>query len=348
MPEATAAAVPAPEAPAGAAVPATAPKRKGVPPGIYFGMTNEAYHADSALGSTNLRKLANNPADYWYESTYNPLREPETVTPAKRRGQAMHALTLEGLKAFEKQYICGARHADGMTPSEKGAATKAANAKAAALGKEALPSDDYDRVMIAGAMITKNPKLASAFEGGAPEVSVFWERDGVMFKIRIDYLKPRGIGDLKSITNIHSKAFADACHDAIANYRYDVQAAHYLDGRAQMPQLIADGLMFAAATAASAQPAAHQELLKGVAAAKSFGFQWVFFAAEGAPLTYSKIMSPANPMVAYAREEIQTAVRNYKAFMDKFGLDQIWLEDVEPTELNMDEMPPWWGRTRRK
>src|SRR5262249_31124415 len=154
------------------------PKPKGLKPGIYFGLSNDAYHADPALGSTNLRKLASNPSDYWYESPFNPLKEPETTTPAKVRGQAMHCLTLEGEPAFDRLYVCGARHEPGATSSKKGAATKAANARALALGKTALPSDDFDRIVIAGAMISKNPKLAGAFQGGAPEVSVFWEHEG--------------------------------------------------------------------------------------------------------------------------------------------------------------------------
>ncbi len=188
-------------------------------------------------------------------------------------------------------------------------------------------------------MISKNPKLSGCFQGGAPEVSVFWMRDGIMYKIRIDYMKPRGIGDLKSITNIHSKPFADACHDSIANYRYDVQGTHYLDGRAQMPRLIAEGLVFGPHDA---------ELLKKVQDAKSFAFQWVFFAADKAPLTYSKILSPANPLVQLGQEEIRLAIANYRRFMEAFGPDTMWLELEEPTELNLDELPGWFGRTRRK
>lgn len=334
-----------------AAIPVAATKRKPFGPGIYFGMSNEDYHADPALGSTNLRKLANNPCGYWYGSPYNPTREIEKRTPARIRGDAMHKLTLEGEAMFSRYYMCGARHTDSMTASEKGTATKAANAKAAALGKESLPSDDYDRVRIAGAMISKNPKLAGAFQGGASEVSVFWERDGVMFKIRIDYLKPRGVGDLKGCANKKGKAFADACHDDIAGYRYDTQGAHYLDGRAQMPALITNGLVYTIDPTGGAKVHAsdqNSDLLKKVAEAKSYAFQWVFFATEGAPLTYSKILSPANPLVEIGRDEIRIAVRNYRTFMDKFGPDQMWLEDVEPSELSLDEMPGWFARTRRQ
>ncbi len=297
-------------------------KTAAIKPGIYFGMTNEAYHADPALGSTNLRKLANNPSDYWYGSPLNPNREIDKDTPARVRGRAMHVLTLEGEQPFDAEYICGARHSPDMSPSEKGAATKAANARAAASGKIALPSDDYDRIVIASAMITKNPKLKTVFQNGAPEVSVFWARDGVMFKARYDYMKPRGIGDLKSITNTRDKPFPDACHDDIANRRYDMQGAHYLESRAHLPKLHADGLVFGDHDAS---------LLKKVAASPEFAFQWIFFAADKAPLTYSRILSPENAMVQIGQAENQIAVQNYLRYMADFGPDQMWLLIEEPT-----------------
>jgi hypothetical protein len=323
----------------------TAAKPVPTRPGIYFGMPNEAYHADPALGSTNLRKLANNPSDYWYESPLNPHRDIEKVTPARVRGAAMHTLVLEGEPAFDKLYLCGPHHSDDMSPSEKGAATKAANQKAAASGKTMLPAEDYDRIAIAGAMITKNPKLATVFTGGAPEVSVFWERDGIMYKVRFDYLKPRGIGDLKSITNTRDKPFPDACYDAIANYRYDVQGAHYLEGRRQMPQLIKDGLVFRDPSA-DIRADQYTDLLEKVAAAPKFAFQWIFFQSDKAPVTYSAILSPANPMVRLAEEEIIRAEQNYRRYMTEFGPDQMWLLIEDPKEIELESMPGWFGRRR--
>ena len=301
-------------------------------------MSDEDYHADPALGSTNLRKLANNPSDYWYESPFNPHREIEKVTPARTRGKAMHKLVLEGEPAFDQLYLCGPHHSEDMSPSEKGAATKAANAKAAATGKIMLPAEDYDRIAITAAMITKNPKLKTVFQNGAPEVSVFWAADGVMYKTRFDYLKPRGIGDLKSITNTRDKPFPDACYDAIANYRYDVQGAHYLDGRGQMAQLAADGCVYG-----QHDP----DLLRKVVTSPEYAFQWIFFQSDKAPVTYSAILSPENAMVQLAREELAIATQNYLRYMTEFGPDQMWLLIEDPQEIALEEMPGWFGRTRR-
>jgi hypothetical protein len=307
--------------------------------GIYFDLDEDEYHADPALGSTDLRKLLGNPCDYWYESPMNPHREIDKDTPARARGRAMHKLVLEGEASFDKIYMRGPQHSDDMTASEKGAATKAANAAAAKLGKEVLPAKDYDRVAIASAMITRNPKLATAFLGGAPEVSVFWTRDGIRRKARLDYLKPRGIGDLKSVINTMEIAFPAACRRAIANYRYEMQAAHYLEARAEIPKFFADGMVFP-----STDLDKWRDVLRKCAEAKAFAFQWVFFQSDKAPVTWSRILSPANPIFDIAQREIELATDNYKAFMDKFGPDSMWLLLDDPEELAMEEMPGWWGR----
>lgn len=303
--------------------------------GIHLGLDEDRYHADPALGSSDLRKLRRNPTSYWYESAYNPNRPADKDTPARVRGRALHKLVLEGEAAFDKLYCCGARHEEDMTPSEKAAATKATNASAAAKGLVALPAADYDRIIIASAMITMNPELKSAFTGGLPEVSVFWERDGVRRKARYDFLKPRGIGDLKGCANTKNLAFPHACINDITNYAYHVQAAHYLEGRSLVPQMIADKMVHGADDA---------DLLKKVAEAKQFAWQWIFYQMEGAPITWSSILSPQNPILEIARRQIEEATDNYKAYMDKFGTDQMWLLIEKPQELAIEDLPSWFGR----
>lgn len=304
--------------------------------GIYFDLNEEAYHESSALGSTDMRNLLNNPPNFWWDSPMNPSREPDSDTPARLRGRGMHKLVLEGQAAFDALYMRGPQHSPDMTPAEKSAATKAVNAEAKKIGKEVLPAKDYDRIAIASAMITRNPKLATAFLGGAPEVSIFWTRDGVRRKARLDYLKPRGVGDLKSVVNTRQISFKAACRLAIATYAYEIQAAHYLEARAQIPQLFADGLVFPSTDADK-----WRDILRKCAETKVFAFQWVFIESDKAPVTWSRILSPANPIFEIAQREIELATDNYKEFMDRFGPDQIWLDLEEPGELDMSELPAW-------
>lgn len=309
--------------------------------GIYLDMPFREYLDDGSLGSTDHRLVGTNPADYWFNSHHNPNRPARKDTPATIRGTAVHTLVLYGSTAFSETYMRGAEHTDDMTPAEKGALTKAANKRAAELRKIALTADVYDNVAIASAMIAKNPKLAPAFTGGLNEVSVFWrERDPgssvvVPKKCRLDTVKVRGLGDLKSITNPLDKPFAQACRDRIAGYRYDVQAALYMEGRRQMARLYREGQVFGDCDA---------DLLKRICESKSFGWQWVFWQAEGAPITHSWNLSPGNPLLDVAQGFIDRADANYRAYVDQFGLDEMWLQVEEPTELYLEEMPAWFAR----
>lgn len=332
---------PAPSSPAAIAAATAAPKLFA--PGIYFGLDETTYHKDPSLGSSNIRDLWYSPTDYWWGSVHNPDREEDEdeSTAAQERGKAMHKLVLEGEAAFDQIYVRGPSHGPGMSPSEKGAATKAGKAKAAALGKTMLAGVDYDRTVIAGAMIARNPHLAPAFKDGLPEVSLFWREDvdgmEVPCKARIDWLKPRGLGDLKSITSWRRIEFKRACREAITNSRYDMQAAHYMRGRAHVAKFVAD----------SAVHGNHDKaLLKKVAAEKGWAFQFIFFQASRSPITHSVIITPheANPLYQQAERDVSAALASYRENVQRFGLSTPWLTAEPPTELAIEEMPAWYGR----
>ena len=305
-------------------------------PGIYFGLEEKPYHDDPSLGSSDEHKLANNPSSYWFESWMNPNRPADKSTPAQERGKAVHALVLYGEAEFDRRYVRGADHDDGMSPAEKAALTKAANAKAAKLGLIALPAQTYDNIAIASAMMAKNPRLANALVGGLNEVSVFWRDpgNGLPKKARIDCLKPRGVGDLKSLANKYGKPFPRACLDTVRWDRRDIQAKHYLDARAMIPKLAADGCVHGDHDAA---------LLKAVVASKEWAWQWVWWQAEGAPITFSKVLSPANPLLEVSAATIAKADASYAEYMERFGPHEMWLLQEEPTELYLEELGPFFG-----
>lgn len=314
-------------------------------PGVYFGLDEETYHADPSLGSSNLKTLAKNPSSYWFTSHMNPRRPADKDTPARIRGRAVHQLVLYGEDHFDGNFMRGAVHVDDMTPAEKSAATKAANIAAAKAGKTALNAEVYDNIVIASAMIAKNPKLATALRNGMNEVSIFWQEQAtspvtgeivtIPLKARYDCLKPRGIGDLKSITNMHDKPFDRCCIESISNYRYDVQAKHYLNARPLLSKFIMEGRVFG-----DHDPA----FLKRVTVAKSWGWQFVFWQAEGAPITFSKSLSPGNPLLELAEGVLIKAKENYVEYMERIGPNEMWLLAEEPSELYLDEMPGWHGR----
>lgn len=307
--------------------------------GVYFGLAEDEYHADPSLGSSSLKLLAKNPSSFWWGSWMNPRKPSDKDTPARLKGRAVHQLVLYGEDEFDRNFMRGATHTDDMTPAEKGAATKAANAQAAASGRAALNADVYDNIAIASAMISKNPQLATALRGGINEVSVFWheEIDGMVvpLKARFDCLKPRGVGDLKSLANKFEKPFERACIDAIVNYDYVLQAEHYLNARGLVPKFAKQGFVFGDHDA---------ELFAKIVASTTYAWQWIFWSSEGAPVTASRVLSPGNPLFEVAGAQIKRAKTNFVEYMKKFGTQEMWLLQEEPTELYMEDMPPWFGR----
>lgn len=308
-------------------------------PGVYIGMPDTVYHADPSLGSSNLRKVAISPPDFWFSSFMNPAREDDKDTPARLRGTAVHVLVLYGEEAFSQGYL-RIPHTNDMSSGEKGAMTKKYNAAAATSQRIALPAKVYDNVAISSAMISRNKELSRALVGGINEVSIFWidEETGIPLKARLDCLKPRGVGDLKSITNRLDKSFPQACRDSIATYRYDGQAAHYMEARARIPAFVANKQVFAI----NGKPYDF-DYLRIVAAEKEYAWQWVWWQAEGAPITYSRVLSPKNPMLENGRGLINRGKAQFLAFNDAFGSD-VWVLEEAATELYQEEMPGWYAR----
>jgi len=297
--------------------------------GIYFDLPAPDYHADPALGSTDIKRLLASGADYWWSSPLNPNKE-ERSTPSLEFGKAVHKLVFEGHQAFAAKYV--------RRPPDIARLTEKKKLELFPNNETVLDEDDFDRIIISGELIARNSELATAFEGGMPEVSVFWltptsDAGPVRCKARFDYLKVRGIGDLKSIRNNYGRPFAEACKRAIIDYRYDLQAAHYLEGRGEFRNLIAHGLVYG-----DHDP----EWLARCAASPTFAWQWVFYQAEGAPITWSRSLSPGNPILDIAFRDRTHALGVYCEFRDAFPAGEMWTLQEPVTELEIDEMPRWY------
>lgn len=326
-------------------IPATG--AKVIPFGIHFGLDEALYHADPGLGSGDIRLLAKNPYSYWFYSAMNPMRPSPPEKEHFVYGRALHKLVFEGREAFDRQFMSG-ENQEGMTTAEKSASTRATNATAALAGKLALKWDDYARILLAGAMITKNPHLSSVFSGGHSEVSFFWMRAGVRLKARFDYLKctkrqfgmVAANGDLKSVANEKQNDFATECYNAIARYRYDAQAAHYLDGLMTLPRAVKAGAVFIHDGRQIDQEWIDRFLSPGLL----FGWQWLFLQKTGAPITHSMTLSPNNQILDTGRDVVRRGIENYKRCMETFGTEEMWISLEEPREATIESMPGWFGR----
>jgi hypothetical protein len=81
------------------------------PPGIYFGMPEELYHALPALSSHGAKDLASSPMLYWSRSTFlsELARKREKERKEKERahytmGKAYHCRIMEGLTEFNRRF----------------------------------------------------------------------------------------------------------------------------------------------------------------------------------------------------------------------------------------------------
>jgi hypothetical protein len=336
-----------------------------LPDGVYFGLPNDQYHADPALGSGGIRDLLSGGPTYWWNSVLNPNRK-RKATRALDFGAACHTMVLEGAATFHAQYArtpdpegalvtlkdlqayLAERH-EVKVPRNKADAIKQVRVIAEpgvrvydeevseieASGRTMLSDDDFARIVVASAVITKNPHLKTAFVGGFPEVSIFWTANGVRYKCRPDYLKPRAIGDLKTIGQTMGKPFVPACREAIARYNMPVQASHYLEGRSKIPALAAEGRVFGEVPDAA--------LWRKVVETECVGWAWVFIQSVEAPLTWSTSVQPVNPLIQAAGMEVARATETYVDFMRRFGPSNMWLLAEPVTELDQSELPAWFG-----
>ena len=180
-------------------------------------LSNEDYHARPEISKSSL-DMIHKSMDHFHA----PRKPP---TPKMEFGTAFHTLILEP-KKFDKQYMSGS-NLDGRTTEGK-AENKKLKEEAEETGKKVLKHDDYENLMRMKEKTEKHPRFSSYFEQGEPEVSVFWEMQGVGCKCRPDWMINGGdyIIDLKTANDASVEGFSRS----IANFRYHVQDAWYTKG----------------------------------------------------------------------------------------------------------------------
>jgi hypothetical protein len=76
-------------------------------PGVYIGLSAEAYQRDAAIGSTALKTIAHSCPRWWWSSVHNqidPPPPPKTDPTWARLGTALHVCLLEGIDVFSECY----------------------------------------------------------------------------------------------------------------------------------------------------------------------------------------------------------------------------------------------------
>ncbi|HEY8066574.1 MAG TPA: PD-(D/E)XK nuclease-like domain-containing protein [Methylosinus sp.] len=323
---------------AAAVVEGLTPKREPFAPGIYFGLDEEVYHADEALGSTDMRLLARNAREFWWKSKFNPIRddedEEETAQSKETKivGRAMHAAVLEGHEALKDRYA----------PTFHKGNVKAGIAERAAIvsaGKEPIKFKRWRRILLASSLIRNDPECGSAFSNPiATELSVFWicGRSGMRKKMRLDAIKPKSLVDFKTIVNRDDVPFEQLCLTHIGRYGYYAQAECYRDGWAEVPALIASGAVFGAPSTEAV------DRLRQAAERDLTAFTFVFLQKTGAPAVFGTTISPGNGIADNGRAIVAQAEANWKEFNERFGgTETPWMVPQPLRELDINDIPPY-------
>jgi len=190
-------------------------------PGIYPGIPEDVYHADTdlapelghSLSASGAKVLLKSPARYHYERQHGGK-----TSDAFDIGTAAHTLILGTGQPFVRIDVDDKRGAKWTEPAEA----------ARAEGSIPLLRKDYDAVHRMAYAVATHPLAGKIFEQGDAEQSAYWvdQATGVTCRARVDWLRAGHIVDLKTTRNGHP---ADFERDA-GNLGYHISAAHYTAG----------------------------------------------------------------------------------------------------------------------
>ena len=330
--------------------------------GVYFGLPDDNYFCDPALGSSDIKNLKISAPDYWHASLYNPARDNDS-TRYTERGHGLHSCLLFGEEHFRKQFarkLQKDEHKDALITIDdikrelraRGLSISGTKAEVAKRlrdavprvkifddlvefqtkgGKTVLTAEDYDRILIADQMVRRNPKLENVFRNGVPEVAIFWEQDGVRFRSKLDYLAPRATVDLKSFSNSLRRPVDRAIDMIFWSDRHDLQASLYLTARAQMRRFVEEGRVFGEID---------MDWLRKAAAVDDDVFVFLYHQLSGAVVTRAKFIRRGGHVDGATSVHVAEAANIWRENWKLFG-PGLWVDMSDITEITEEDVPGW-------
>ena len=340
--------------------------------GMYFNLPEAEYHADPALGGGDVRNLLISPLTYWVNSYMSdwPGKESEAMT----NGSAFHMRIVEGAERFADRYAVKPDKDDYPEALDGTATLKAwlrdhdikvsgaipelcerireadpdvvlwpdiiADFEDEAEGKIRLSQDVAMQIAFRAGIIDRHPAAQKAFNGGYPEVSIFWTdpETGIRCKERIDYLKTKAVVELKTFSNQFDKPLDAAVMNAIAQRRYHISAAMYLEGVEQAKRLIRENAEFIY------DDAPHNWLTEFMAGDHAYVF--VFIETGRVPNVILREYRThhrkdvVNHYWVSGHQHFRDALEIYRQCIQTFGEDP-WIQP-EPMKPLEDEQFPIW------
>lgn len=251
-------------------------------PGVYFNMPFEDYLKIDAMSSSAIKNLLVGPTEYWWKSSWNPLKEELDETLANKEGRAFHTRILEGRKRFHELYapefeidphdtsiikdssdlkealravgakVTFATKREGITrlldADPKARILENLKAEHAEIhkGKEFLKPKTFRYIELSCRVVECHEEYKYWFKGGYPEVTVIWhdEELGGVFRARFDFLKIMPVVDLKSFANVMKKSIERATNKNVADFMYFIQVYLYLRAVTIAKKFVQEGKVF--------------------------------------------------------------------------------------------------------
>lgn len=280
--------------------------------GIYFGLPEEEYLADPALGSSGIKDLLKSPLTYWTRSQYNPNRL-DKDSAATTLGTYVHDALLDQSRRFA------------VKPEGMSFATKDGKAwRDAVPAGQIIITFDQHKAMLQIMQALDASGVRQQFTEGEPEVSIFWTLpNGIRCKCRIDYLKPEEAIDVKTYANAMDKDLETAVSHTVANYGYSISALWYDRGIEAMQAMLSR----------HGPKAVHGDgpWLPSVLTTDPIPLWFIFLQTDGVPnITERRFVKYAsdgaiNGYWRYANNAIAHALTIFERGMAAYGPDRPWI-----------------------
>lgn len=194
-----------------------------IEPGIYYGISNENYHAGPGVSKSQLDDIADTPALYLWRKNA-PVDTTKTKT--LDLGTAFHCRVLEP-EEFSNRFIVAPEFNRRTTAGKE--EEKAFLMECASTGKAVITAEEGRKIELMYQSVMALPLGQWLVESaGHAESSIYWEdpETGILCRCRPDKIIPEfhWIMDVKTTADI--QRFKTAYYD----YRYHVQDAFYSDG----------------------------------------------------------------------------------------------------------------------
>lgn len=181
-------------------------------------LTNNDYHEHNAIGSTTLKYALHSMAKF--KAALDGLIEGPS-TKALELGQMAHEIILEDK---ENEYV-SAPVVDKRTKAGKEAMAVFNKENE---GKKVVDAKDLQMVLSMKESFMKHDLAPNIRKGGEAEMAYFASFQGIEYKAKADYYVQSDEGDyIVDYKTMTGNDFSDV-QRAIAKYRYDIQAAHYM------------------------------------------------------------------------------------------------------------------------